>query len=563
MEDRFSQVKERIFEHFSKEIDSLKEEIVTEIQIGQQEYQDIKHKLELAEKKNTSQNERDLNLEAQYIEQQDKMDILIDIVHLCQTAMDNNENNKIFSKEAARLLQLVVSIEDGNIMLLLLNTFSKAPQGILQLDSKSFQIFINTLIKVFTIQFNVDKEEIYYLALRIINGYINNDGNKLNLLEVISKSKKYLDNNVYECFYLPLTMELMSTYLAFDLINDFHILFDDMLTDIDMWSDQLDETSFNKLLWYGFLADSDREFLMEIYILNSDLIINTQPTKQIYDVVFNMIHGVTVNDKSIEGIIMQFNDLESFTSKEKKEIINKIKSKLINVKKGDEEKKLKLKMQEDKQDIRKLDSVTKLSPLNLPAGTKMNNLHHEIIDLIVFRNSEMKEQLKLISVNVQTVNEKGEAFVTKKEIKRIRELGKPGYIRVIENKKINNVYAEQISNTIQEKNNFKWPETAVNEKAANSIDEQEGKSLNENSDLKLMGYQITGLTRAKRWEILQKAVPILGLKKVANTIAYNVKLRKGQKNGINKYHNAITEWEYDLYKLKKVYYRKEFSWPKT
>lgn len=33
MEDKFSQVKERIFEHLSKEIDSLKEEIDIKIQI--------------------------------------------------------------------------------------------------------------------------------------------------------------------------------------------------------------------------------------------------------------------------------------------------------------------------------------------------------------------------------------------------------------------------------------------------------------------------------------------------------------------------------------------------
>lgn len=108
---------------------------------------------------------------------------------------------------------------------------------------------------------------------------------------------------------------------------------------------------------------------------------------------------------------------------------------------------------------------------------------------------------------------------------------------------------------------FNFPKTEV--EAKNNSIEIEEKALNENSALKLMGYQITGLTRDRRWGILEKAVPKLGLKKVTMIIAYNVKLRKGQKNGLSKYHHAITEWEYDLTKLKNKYYKKEFTWPNT
>ncbi|MDF2036337.1 hypothetical protein P2R12_04935 [Cytobacillus oceanisediminis] len=106
---------------------------------------------------------------------------------------------------------------------------------------------------------------------------------------------------------------------------------------------------------------------------------------------------------------------------------------------------------------------------------------------------------------------------------------------------------------------FAWPSTEI--KDNKSEVESDEKVLNEKSDLKMMGYQISGLTRARRWEILEKAVPKLGLKKIAYTIAYNVKLRKGQKNGLNKFHHAITEWEHDLAKLKKLYYKKDFNWP--
>jgi hypothetical protein len=99
---------------------------------------------------------------------------------------------------------------------------------------------------------------------------------------------------------------------------------------------------------------------------------------------------------------------------------------------------------------------------------------------------------------------------------------------------------KQITPPTETKNTdeFEWPNTNIVKKThAEDLDDTK---LNEYSALKLMGYQITGLTRDKRWSILKKAVPTLGLKKVATIIAYNVKLRKGQKNGIKKFQYAIT-----------------------
>lgn len=81
------------------------------------------------------------------------------------------------------------------------------------------------------------------------------------------------------------------------------------------------------------------------------------------------------------------------------------------------------------------------------------------------------------------------------------------------------------------------------------------------SALKELGYQITGMNRIKRWEILVEAVPRLGLKRVAYIISHHIRMRKGQKDGAVKFKNAITEWEYDLQKLKETYYDKTFNWP--
>lgn len=78
-----------------------------------------------------------------------------------------------------------------------------------------------------------------------------------------------------------------------------------------------------------------------------------------------------------------------------------------------------------------------------------------------------------------------------------------------------------------------------------------------------MGYQITNTSREVRWSVLQRAVPTMGLKKVAYNIASHIKLRKGQKNGNEKFSYAVREWEHDLIKLKSQYYKKDFTWPST
>lgn len=89
-------------------------------------------------------------------------------------------------------------------------------------------------------------------------------------------------------------------------------------------------------------------------------------------------------------------------------------------------------------------------------------------------------------------------------------------------------------------NSFKWPETDINTERG---DTQKDTDLNTKSELRKLGYQISGISRVKRWEILEeKAVPQLGLKKVAYTIAFLVRGRKAMKNGLIKNKNSITEW---------------------
>lgn len=63
---------------------------------------------------------------------------------------------------------------------------------------------------------------------------------------------------------------------------------------------------------------------------------------------------------------------------------------------------------------------------------------------------------------------------------------------------------------------------------------------------------------------MRQALQTKGLEETANTIAWLVKNRKKQRGGKDKFRHAISEWEYDLNRLKNEYYDASnwaFSWP--
>ncbi|MEZ0481126.1 hypothetical protein [Planococcus sp. SSTMD024] len=87
--------------------------------------------------------------------------------------------------------------------------------------------------------------------------------------------------------------------------------------------------------------------------------------------------------------------------------------------------------------------------------------------------------------------------------------------------------------------------------------------FSEQSELNEIGYRISDSTRDERWKVLNQAVLELGLKKVVSIISANIRIRKKQSSGEHKYLHAITEWEYDLNRLKESYYYGEFKWPEV
>lgn len=70
-----------------------------------------------------------------------------------------------------------------------------------------------------------------------------------------------------------------------------------------------------------------------------------------------------------------------------------------------------------------------------------------------------------------------------------------------------------------------------------------------------------------RWHILtDKVIPELGLRKVADMIAWFCRSRKQQRDGRRKFARAIGEWEHDLGRLEREVYpgqRPRFVWPRS
>lgn len=110
---------------------------------------------------------------------------------------------------------------------------------------------------------------------------------------------------------------------------------------------------------------------------------------------------------------------------------------------------------------------------------------------------------------------------------------------------------------------FSWPSTEAAEAEGRSEGELE---LREQSRLKELGYDTTK-SRSVRWRVLTtKAVPELGLPRVAGMIAWFCRLKKRQRGGSQRFARAIGEWEHDLERLKREIYpkhRPRFVWPRS
>jgi len=306
----------------------------------------------------------------------------------------------------------------------------------------------------------------------------------------------------------------------------------------------LSKEDFTFFLWYTYLFDLDGELIDQSSI--SLRWFNEEITDQA--LYFYCKDELNKNWADYSDEIEQFNNGNVLTKFEKDLIIQKLKRKI---------KPRHSKSEKSQLFTRTLNSVTEK---DLPYFIDKYNLVKQKVTIPLYKNKKGFKILQYIEVdNIYFSPAKLEAFIIQEELAKINREYSTLFIK---SRSFNGVIHSDMARTNSPSDPFSWPSTEV-AKVKSELNNTEESTLNEKSELIKLGYQISGNTRVSRWAILEKAVPKIGLKKIAYTISYNVKLRKGQKNGIKKFHHAITEWEHDLAKLKKHYYNNQFNWPKS
>ncbi len=445
-----------------------------------------------------------------------------------------DKNTAEFHNIAQRLLEYVHRTENGKQALLLTKTLNE-----IRVRNKFFltnnATNVDQLCDLILIQFKHSlKPKIYYNIMKLLNyceGWLGN----FNINSVVGRRRiDDLEGNIFECFNLKLSLEHLHTYLVLGQEDELRKLYLDLEVEWDKLDHQVNEKTFEKFLWYSFILDKEKGIQEHITHYKSLIKSNRWGVKFYRYVTKTFSENGSLNKEKMQKLIKRFKKMKGYSIAEKERIIIKI-----------------LKKIKEKQVT---NEVERLVSYHLPKDVKLKDVNQELnINLAVYENKEMKNILRTISVEAISHPKREDIYINRRVLKRIIEENAPGYIHVLEGRR-----STSKENADGESDWFVWPSTEIT-----GDGENDANGLKKKSELIKIGYQITGKTREQRWRILQRAVPVIGLKKVAYTIAGNVKLRKGQKNGVNKFSYAISEWEHDLAKLKKVYYKKDFNWPST
>ncbi|WP_249870797.1 hypothetical protein [Oceanobacillus saliphilus] len=329
-------------------------------------------------------------------------------------------------------------------------------------------------------------------------------------------------------------IEMIRCYMTFDLTEELHDIFDDLMGEWLFVEHDLSEDQLSYILILSYYLGRESDLLKQPGIADKNI-------KELPDFL-------SENERNylLPNISQNNSSVNSKTKEVKREIEYK---------------------DEENHEVF-LQRITKLPNKKNRPNT---NVHFENVQvkIAIYRNKSANIVYEYIKTNVQKIRGSMEYFITKNQLKSLSK-NRPGYWIDLEyvDKGFNFISKErfqliELARPVKkvEHDSFKWPVTEINPESGNAENEPD---LNTKSELRKLGYQISGMSRIKRWEILEKkAVPQLGLKKVAYTIAFLVRGRKAMKNGLIRNQNSITEWEYDLQRLKDTFYKNNFFWPST
>ena len=547
MIDEYNNMKEQLLTNISTGLDDFLESYINEMKKKEVENKKLDLALNQGEMK---------KWKIAYDNEKEKNEFLLSMISCYQYLYLNEKRDRVVKHALMKLLETSFEKNDELLISLVLKTYLMTPALPTYFDEKNINDFGRILLEILKTPFNSKREEIYLYSLKILNIFGQNTSLRKELIVLLPNSHQRIEANIYECFDLNLLIDFLRLCILYNLNGK--EIYEDVIIDWEFWGEKIDYQLFSTLLWYGVIFQVDKK-LLEAVTNSAEYLSLNKTEVQLY----KDINDINSYNKQLNKRI---NNLTQFTMLERQKIIETF-DKKMNLEKPVADKILKSATQPKEvpnvaKPLRKLAKVFKIDLVNVLDHINRNELKKEQVELAVYPNAYVNEPARYIKVNVYSINGKGPVYVDEEQIIEIRKLSSPHCVVVqdqIKNDKGNKTIITPTTQT-NKGTDFIWPTTEVKQTSQSG---NEDVQLNDKSDLRKLGYQITGVSRSKRWDILQKAVGQLGLRKVAYTIASNVRLRKGQKNGLNKFSFSISEWEYDLKRLKEKYYKHNFTWPST
>jgi hypothetical protein len=487
----------------------------------------------------TELEERNRLLEASLFHNQEKAD---------------KEPKLVLTEKLDRLKTLSDQVSFGECMDILLDLKEFHPDLFSKEDQKQLMEFFLKLFKHNPLDV-YELDGVYMAAFALLHSSIH----LKDFIHFIQENSDLMSGKVMDLNEPSIIDELARLYFTMDLNQSLNNLLHALLDQWAFFDANIEKREYIRILWYSFFLSKDSRLLEESKMAAAYLQEN-EPEIVLYQTYYDVINGNVPFEMGSLKIDENMKKLVLFEGYEKDKLFKSLEMRLRKYQLKNEGKKGNTQLAKNESTNRKIWYLTKLPTQSRILPDMQKILQEEWIHLAIFKDRYLREDPRYVLVKVLSNKKEGKAYVTDAYIQEVRRKIGRHWIDIREYQGEDKI-EKKIDKSEIEQNLFAWPSTDLSKTAGNESEEK--GQFNETSELRKLGYQITGLTRAKRWSILETAVKKLGLKKVAYTIAQNVKLRKGQKDGLKKFSYAIAEWEHDLMLLKQKYYLHNFTWPTT
>ncbi|MBM7702919.1 hypothetical protein [Metabacillus iocasae] len=547
-------------------------------------YEMLKRTVELNDEKvtsNDSHSEKELNVFfVDYAFQHERVEVMDDMFQL----MDKQMTTEQAVYHQLRVIDLLMQQQRTKLIAPCLERVIANLRLTNSFDEEWIPLIKELLKKIFEDGFlHVEEvEDMYVHAFKLIQHFSDQPLCEQLFRSFLEEEAEVVIANSMDINSTYVIDELLLTYFLYELGGVVEQIIDQVIEEWKFIDTQLTIGQYVRMLWYAFYFNRDEDILGQSEESAGYLQENI-PEVKLYSLYYDLLNHQQAPNQEMKQLMDQ---VSLFRNLEKAWLFDQLEYNLKNIEReastvtkvvGNKSQTTNRFLNEpmhvlpDKESEPLLKAIKRLPNKGFFQSTVKRTIKEQTVKLAVYQDPFTHHPHDYEVIKVLYSKEKNEWYVTKSHIRNVKKkvnnptlwieihhLDKDGLFVKAERVKL-----FQLDRNVPQQPNqeaFKWPTTEIKD----STDTIESLDFSTKSELRELGYQITGLTRAKRWDILSgKAVPTLGLKKVAYTIAFLVRGRKAMKNGLIRNQHSITEWEYDLDKLKAHYYKKDFVWPRT